>query len=250
MSITFYSKEKQAKGAFDNGSIIENKPIGFPQDGGELLAYSNLFYWAHAISEKGGLIGEHPHRAFEILSFVLKGEIEHYDNKAQSWKTLQAGDVQIIRAGSGISHAEKFNPGAEIFQIWFDPSIQESVLKPASYDDYDSDRFPVAKNKGVSIRTFKGKGSPLLMETQGIEITEITLEEGEHTLDLDSESVYSVYVLEGLVGIDDTAVDQFGFALVKEQDSIKIAAKEKSKLFVIRSPLEPSYQTYAQGSRV
>ena len=78
--------------------------------------YSNLFYWAHAWSDKGSLIGEHPHKAFEILSFVLEGDIEHYDSKLRGWKPLQKGDVQIIRAGSGISHAEKINarkPGIE-----------------------------------------------------------------------------------------------------------------------------------------
>ena len=36
MPIQKFSKEKQAIGNFNYGEILENKPIGFPQDGGEL----------------------------------------------------------------------------------------------------------------------------------------------------------------------------------------------------------------------
>ena len=46
--IRVIENKNQAKGAFNNGEILENKPIGFPQDGGETKPYSNLFYWAHA----------------------------------------------------------------------------------------------------------------------------------------------------------------------------------------------------------
>jgi hypothetical protein len=43
MSIQISKKEEQAKGSFNHGEIIENKPIGFPQDGGKVRPYSNLF---------------------------------------------------------------------------------------------------------------------------------------------------------------------------------------------------------------
>ena len=48
MNLKIYNISEQAKGNFNNGEILENKPIGFPQDGGKLKPYSNLFYWAHA----------------------------------------------------------------------------------------------------------------------------------------------------------------------------------------------------------
>ena len=44
MSISIYTKENQADGNFNYGEILEKKPIGFPQDGGKLKPYSNLFY--------------------------------------------------------------------------------------------------------------------------------------------------------------------------------------------------------------
>ena len=48
MPVEIFNKNQQASGSFNNGEILENKPIGFPQDGGQLKPYSNLFYWAHA----------------------------------------------------------------------------------------------------------------------------------------------------------------------------------------------------------
>ena len=48
MKVNFYPPSVQASGNFNFGEILEKKPIGFPQDGGLLKPFSNLFYWAHA----------------------------------------------------------------------------------------------------------------------------------------------------------------------------------------------------------
>ena len=36
--IEIYTKDQQAYGEFNQGDIIENKPIGFPMDGGSLTS--------------------------------------------------------------------------------------------------------------------------------------------------------------------------------------------------------------------
>jgi redox-sensitive bicupin YhaK (pirin superfamily) len=118
MSIHIYPSQKQIKGNFNGGEIMENKPIQMSHDHTKLQPYSNIFYWAHAWAEVTSTIGLHPHQAFEIVSFVLTGTVEHYDTKNKTWLPLQAGDVQIIRAGNGISHAEKMLEGTHMFQIW------------------------------------------------------------------------------------------------------------------------------------
>ena len=41
--IEVFKKENQPYGEFNNGEIIENKPIGFPNDRGSTSSYSNLF---------------------------------------------------------------------------------------------------------------------------------------------------------------------------------------------------------------
>ena len=145
-------KKDQVSGAFNNGEILEKKPIGFPQDGGETKPYSNLFYWAHAwTTNKSSTIGLHPHQGFEICSFVLKGYINHFDTKLNSWIRLEEGDVQVIRSGNGISHSEEIGENSEIFQIWFDPDISKTLLNVATYDDYKLDDFKIIESNSSTL---------------------------------------------------------------------------------------------------
>jgi len=167
MSVTVISKERQAYGAFNGGEIVENKPIGFPQDGGTVKPYSNLFYWAYAEAKVDSTIGLHPHQGFEIMSFVLNGSIRHYDTKLKEWRDLSAGDVQIIRAGNGISHKEHMNKDSVMFQIWVDPNLNKTLQQPASYDDYKSSDFPVEDYNGYRVKRYSGAGANLLNKKSG-----------------------------------------------------------------------------------
>ncbi|MGH8355106.1 MAG: pirin family protein [Pseudomonas sp.] len=67
----------------------------------------------------------HPHREMEIITYVRQGAISHQDNLGNRGRTL-AGDVQVMSAGTGITHAE-YNledQPSKIFQIWIMPNEQ------------------------------------------------------------------------------------------------------------------------------
>ena len=244
MAVSIFPKEQQAHGAFDGGAILENKPIGFPQDGGKVKPYSTLFYWAHAWSDKGGLIGEHPHKGFEIMSFVLSGEIEHYDSKLKGWKKLKAGDVQIIRAGSGITHAEKINANSSIFQIWFDPNLNETLSKPASYNDYTGDSFPVLEDKESKAKVMVG-GTQLTMDSKVDYIQEITFLASEKTFPLKKDSIYSFFILDGSLDLNGKKMSKGDYAIVKAETEMKLTGIEKNaRIFIVKTPLDPGFETY------
>jgi redox-sensitive bicupin YhaK (pirin superfamily) len=238
--------EKQGKGAFNGGEIVENKPIGFPRDGSSLKPYSNLFYWAHARATTDCTIGLHPHQGFEITSFVLKGEIRHYDTQLEEWRPLSAGDVQIIRSGNGISHSEWMGKDSEMFQIWFDPDLTKTLSQPASYDDYKSDAFPVTKVANAEQTTLIGPDSPFTMDTPGISVQRIRLQEGSFPLELNPEHVYSAYVIEGEVFFNEEQATTKDFALITDWDNLEIKSESPADVFIIGSPKHPSYRTYAQ----
>ena len=64
----------------------------------------------------------HPHADMEIITYVREGAITHKDSLGNEGRT-EAGDVQVMSAGSGIRHAE-YNMEADttrIFQIWIEP---------------------------------------------------------------------------------------------------------------------------------
>ena len=251
MAISIFSKEDQVSGNFNFGEIKEKKPIGFPQDGGNLKPYSNLFYWAHAWTPgQKSTIGLHPHQGFEICSFVLEGSINHYDTKQERWIPLMKGDVQIIRAGNGISHAEELNKHSEIFQIWFDPNIQSSMQKEATYDDYKNKNFEVVEKDGYSIKKIAGNGAPMLIESEGIEINSYTIESlKEVHLDLDSKSIYSYFIIDGEISLNDKNMNKGDFVIVSEAEKITFYSTSNAKIFEIKSPLRSSYMTYSERFR-
>lgn len=245
MPVVIYNKDEQVSGNFNNGEILEKKPIGFAQDGGKLKPYSNLFYWADAWTPNSkSTIGLHPHQGFEICSFVIKGSIRHYDTKQNKWIELNAGDAQIIRSGNGISHAEEILDNSEMFQIWFDPDISKTISKPATYNDYKSTSFPIIKNKKNTVVTIKGENSPFIMDTEGIEIYETSFKDGSHQLDLFTSKVYSFFIKKGIMIHDGDEFKQGTFIKIEKESKFDFKSKSGLELFEIRSPERPSYLTY------
>ncbi|MEH6454453.1 MAG: pirin family protein [Psychromonas sp.] len=65
----------------------------------------------------------HPHKNMEIISFIRSGAIMHKDSQGNKGIT-PAGEVQVMSAGTGISHSE-YNLSKEaltFYQIWIEPN--------------------------------------------------------------------------------------------------------------------------------
>ena len=77
---------------------------------------------------KGRGFGTHPHKNMEIISIPLEGDLKHMDDMGNS-TVIKAGDIQVMSAGTGISHSE-YNKSQEnevkFLQIWVIPN-QENV---------------------------------------------------------------------------------------------------------------------------
>jgi redox-sensitive bicupin YhaK (pirin superfamily) len=67
----------------------------------------------------------HPHSDMEIITYVREGAITHQDSLGNTGRT-EAGDVQVMSAGSGVRHSEyNREPGVtRIFQIWIEPKTR------------------------------------------------------------------------------------------------------------------------------
>ena len=65
----------------------------------------------------------HPHADMEIITYIRSGAITHEDSLGNVGRT-EAGDVQVMSAGSGIRHAEYNKESVEtrLFQIWVIPT--------------------------------------------------------------------------------------------------------------------------------
>lgn len=115
----------------------------------------------------------HPHRDMEIITYVREGAITHKDSLGNSGRT-EAGDVQVMSAGSGIRHSEANDePGlTRIFQIWIMPDRQGGepswgarpfprdaragrFVTLASGFEQDADALPIRADARVSGATLK-----------------------------------------------------------------------------------------------
>jgi redox-sensitive bicupin YhaK (pirin superfamily) len=136
--------------------------------------------------------------------------------------------------------------GSEIFQIWFDPNLEETMSKPASYDDYKAAEFPQREDGIANITTLAGSGSSFWMDAPGIEVFRLDLAAGTFRQPVENGKIYSVYVLDGTVVFDGQAAQASDFIQISEQEDFEITTTAPAQLFVIASPLQPGYKTYAQ----
>lgn len=83
--------------------------------------------------------GTHPHRDMEIVTYVLKGALEHKDSMGNG-EVLRPGEFQRMSAGTGITHSE-FNPSStdstHLYQIWLVPERQgiDPSYEQKQFDD-------------------------------------------------------------------------------------------------------------------
>ncbi|MGC2048829.1 MAG: pirin family protein [Gallionella sp.] len=70
--------------------------------------------------------GMHPHRDMEILTYILDGALCHHDSMGNS-EQIRAGEVQVMSAGTGVTHSEVNASATEavhLLQIWIIPAQQ------------------------------------------------------------------------------------------------------------------------------
>src|SRR5579872_7137156 len=87
------------------------------------MGFGRLRVWNDDEVAAGKGFDPHPHREMEIVTYIRQGAITHRDNLGNRGRT-EAGDVQVMHAGTGIVHAE-YNLEkslTQIFQIWILPA--------------------------------------------------------------------------------------------------------------------------------
>jgi quercetin 2,3-dioxygenase len=93
----------------------------------------------------------HPHRDMEIITYVRQGAITHQDSMGNQGRT-EAGDVQVMSAGTGVRHAE-YNLEDEtttLFQIW----VQTD--RPGAQPSWGAKKFPKGDRAGSFVTLASG----------------------------------------------------------------------------------------------
>ena len=119
-------RSKDSLGRFDFGWLETTHHFSFGEyhDPGK-MGWGSLRVWNDDEIAPGSGFPAHPHADMEIITYVRDGAITHKDSLGNEGRT-EAGDVQVMSAGSGIRHAEynlEKDP-TRIFQIWILPKTR------------------------------------------------------------------------------------------------------------------------------
>lgn len=194
--VRMFPPDKQGTGSFDGGRITETKPIGFSGDGAFVSRVGPLFYWAWASTKGPAKIALHPHRGFEIASYVLKGELGHSDTGGHKSRVGKGG-VQVMQTGSGISHEEQTFETTEFFQIWFEPDLREAMHQPPTYSEASDPELPVTQIGDVRTKSIIGGTSPIQLVTD-VRVDHITMgANATYTFDATADRSHALVVVDG-----------------------------------------------------
>ena len=123
-------------------------------------------FGSHEPADYSGGFPPHPHRGFQTVTYMLEGEMEHRDHMGNVGR-LGPGDVQWMKAGSGVIHSEM--PMQEEgrmhgFQLWLNLPAKEKMT-PAAYKDLSAESIPAYQVGGAEIKSIAGE-----LAVEGVEL--------------------------------------------------------------------------------
>ena len=172
----------------------------------------------------------HPHRDMEIITYVRSGAITHKDSLGNSGRT-EAGDVQVMSAGTGIQHAE-YNLEDEttrIFQIWIIPE------RRGGEPTWGARPFPKEDRAGQFVTLASGiEGDDALPIRAEARVLGATVKAGE-TVAYDVSADRHLYLVPatGKVRVGEVEVNARDGAAITGLDRIEVTALEDSELVLV-----------------
>lgn len=170
---------------------------------------------------KGGKgFGSHNHKDMEILTYVLEGALEHKDSLG-STSAIRPGEVQIMSAGSGVTHSEynlSHQMPVHFLQIWINPSSYG--IEPT----YAKRLFSSASKWGqwLLICSPNGRDGSLRIH-QDVDLYTTLLDEGDQLIfDALPERFYWIQIISGRFMISGVSVETGDGMHISEELNIDI----------------------------
>jgi redox-sensitive bicupin YhaK (pirin superfamily) len=183
--------------------------------------------------------GPHPHAGFETVTLILEGELGDSAHK------MNAGDFQIMTAGSGVIHTESIDKKTKmrLLQLWLTLPKKDRWVTPRVQDIALED-VQIVSEKGLEIRLYSGSLAGISSPVQNyvpLIIADIHLQEGITTIQQIPASFNTfLYVIKGniKVGEDEKVLNQnqVGWLNLFSDNALselKVTAGEPGSRFVL-----------------
>ena len=189
-----------------------------------------LRVWNDDTIQAGTGFPAHPHNDMEIITYVRTGAITHTDSMGNEGRT-EAGDVQVMSAGSGVRHSE-FNREDEnttLFQIWIIPD--ERGGEP----HWGAAQFPKGDRSGKFVALASGHANDDALPIRAnARVLGATVKAGKSvTYTASADRHLYLVPATGKIRIEDVEANARDGVAITQKDSITITALEDSELVLV-----------------
>lgn len=199
----------------------------------ERMDWGNLRVWNDDEIAAGTGFPPHPHREMEIITYVRQGAITHQDSLGNKGRT-EAGDVQVMSAGSGIVHSE-YNlekDVTKIFQIWIIPSVRGGT------PSWGAKPFPKGDRAGRFVTLASGHendADALRIRADG-RLVAATLKAGQ-TAEYELGNGRRAYLVPATGKVEVNGVELLARdgAAIADEAVVKVTALEDSELILVET---------------
>jgi quercetin 2,3-dioxygenase len=214
-----------------------------------MLDYAGPAEFLPTTERKG--VGSHPHRGFETVTIVYKGEVAHKDSTGQGG-VIGPGDVQWMTAGSGILHEEFHAEGfaknggtLDMVQLWVNLPVNFKMTKPGYQAILDQQIPAIELKHGAGVARiiagdFDGHKGPAHTFTP-MNVIDLKLQKGKVDIAIPEGWNTSLVVLRGAVEAGDgvLAKDAQMLMFSSQGQDIQLNALEESiALLLSGEPIE------------
>lgn len=185
----------------------------------------------------GGMgFGTHPHQNMEIISIPLEGDLQHMDNMGNS-TVIKQGDVQIMSAGTGVSHSEYNKNLAEdvkFLQIWIIPREQNVAPR---YDQISVADISKKNQLNQIVSPYPGQPGVWIHQDAWFFMGDFDAQKAfRYDLKKQGNGIY-LFVLEGNAMVDGTALSRRDALGAWNTETVDISVSPESKILVIEVPM-------------
>lgn len=197
----------------------------------ERMNWGRLRVWNDDAIAPGTGFPPHPHANMEIITYVRSGAISHADSLGNKGRTV-AGDVQVMSAGTGITHAEynREPDTTEIFQIWIEPTSRGQA------PSWGTKPFPKADRAGQFVVLASGyaeDSEALPLRTNGRVLGALLQAGAVVRYPLKAGEKAYLVPASGRVSVNNVVVEARDGVAIKDEQNLEVRAEDEAEVVLV-----------------
>ena len=182
--------------------------------------------------------GKHPHKNMEIITIVQSGALKHEDSMGNKG-IIEAGDIQVMSAGSGIEHSEvnaSSQNSVTLFQLWIHSQRQDVTPR------YEQKKIAPLLTDNAFTTIVKPKQEALkddiwIHQQAYISIGNFSNEtQTNYSIQQSQNGVY-IMVIEGSIVVADQTLQHRDAIGLWNTQNVDISITKNSKVLIVEVPM-------------